>query len=110
MPDVPSSSTLTHGREMRKPSLIDYIPVPPEQCDSAASRGGKQLARLFGLATSNHDLSVVRKGDSVVTPAGHYCTVLGVSMLGRATILAEDGTVLAMDIDRLQKVQPKYAS
>ena len=56
------------------------------------------------------DNTGIRKGDNVVTPRGHYCTVMGVSMAGRATIRAEDGTVIAIDIAQLQKVKPKYGS
>lgn len=108
MPDV--SSPITHGHLMRMPSLIDYVPFPTELVDPCRSRSSQPLDSLCGCHLPNYDSVLIRKGDNVVTPMGHYCTVLGVSMAGRATIAAEDGTVIAMDLDRLQKVKPKYVS
>ena len=48
------------------------------------------------------------RGDIVITPQGQTCIVMGVSMAGRATIRAEDDTVIAIHIDELRKVAPSF--
>jgi hypothetical protein len=110
MPDVSSPISFTPGYDMRLPALVDYVPIPAALCDSAAPASDLLLDSLLDRHATGQDNPRIRKGDNVVTPRGCYCTVLGVSAAGRATIVAEDGTVVAFDVDRLQKVEPKYAS
>jgi hypothetical protein len=53
--------------------------------------------------------ATISRGDIVLTPQGITCTVMGVSMAGRATIRDEAGVVIAIEVDQLQKVDPAYA-
>ena len=50
----------------------------------------------------------IQKGDCVITPQGETCTVLGLSMAGRATILAADRTVIAIDSHLLKLIERTY--
>jgi hypothetical protein len=53
-------------------------------------------------------LAELQRGDLVLTPLDQTCTVLGISMAGRATIRDEQGTVIAINIDQLRKIAPSY--
>jgi hypothetical protein len=50
----------------------------------------------------------IKKGDRVITPQGEACTVLGLSMAGRATIVADDGKVIAIDAELLQVIERTF--
>ena len=52
----------------------------------------------------------IKKGDIVADPKGQSGTVMGVSFAGRATVRLESGVVIAIDVQEIKKIVPKYHS
>lgn len=49
----------------------------------------------------------IRKGDVVKLPTGQSGSVMGVSLVGRATVRLNNGEVIAIHAKELQKVDPQ---